>query len=136
MLEACACTRIRTASRLVSRAYDEFLRSTGLKASQLSVLAAVDVSEEVSIAALSKRLSMDRTTLSRNLKPLIAQGLVVLGEEAWRRSKLVRITPAGRVQLGRALPLWEQAQADLMNRLGSQHWQAINKHLAALVAKH
>src|SRR5512138_107301 len=136
MLEACACTRVRTASRLITRAYDDELRDVRLKASQLSVLAAVDVSSEASIAALSKRLLMDRTTLSRNLKPLIAEGLVGLGDEAWRRSKVVRITGAGRARLAKALPLWEQAQAKLIKRLGRQHWQAVSVQLGQLIAKH
>jgi Transcriptional regulators len=136
MLDACACTRVRTASRLITRSYDYLLRDTGLKASQVSVLAGVDVSSEVSISALSKRLLMDRTTLSRNLKPLVAEGLVELGQESWRRSKVVRITPKGRARLGKALPLWEQAQSDLLKRVGRQRWQAISAQLSELISKY
>jgi len=69
LVDACACTRLRTAARLVTRAYDEALRAAGVNASQLAVLAAVDVDDATSIAALSKRLAMDRTTLgSRRLE--------------------------------------------------------------------
>ncbi len=135
MLENCACTRIRTASRLVTRAYDDALRESGLKASQLSVLAAVDVAPDVSIAALAKRLQMDRTTLSRNLRPLIDEGLLELGPEAWRRSKVVRMTASGRGRLTRALPLWEAAQSTLLKRLGRAQWQAVNADLETLIAK-
>ena len=134
MLATCACTRVRTAARVVTRVYDEFLRSAGLKASQLAVLAAIDSADEVSIAALSKRLLVDRTTLSRNLKPLIADGLVALGEEGWRRSKFVRITKAGRLRLESALPLWQRAQQGVFDRFGKKRWQAVDAQLGDLIA--
>src|SRR5262245_46236143 len=95
LLANCACARIRNAARVISRVYDDFLHDAGLKASQLAVLAAVDASELGSITELSQALLMDRTTLSRNLQPLVAQGLVTVGAESWRRSKKIHITPAG-----------------------------------------
>src|SRR5512140_3535168 len=88
MLAACSCTRARAAARLITRAYDEALRPVGLTASQLAVLAAVDAVEVASIASLSKMLFMDRTTLSRNLKPLFALGVVAM-QEGPGRSKAV-----------------------------------------------
>jgi PhzF family phenazine biosynthesis protein len=54
VVEACACTRLHTAARLLTRAYDEALRAAGVNASQLAILAAVDVDDATSIAALSK----------------------------------------------------------------------------------
>lgn len=134
LLANCVCTHMRTSSRLVTRVYDAFLRDTGLKASQLSVLAAIDCSQTVSIAELSKRLVMDRTTLSRNLKPLLAAQLVELGEEGWRRSKFVRITTAGQQRLAAAIPLWERAQDDILGRFGQQRWHSVSAHLHDLIA--
>src|SRR5215470_2035975 len=96
LIETCACTHLRTAARLITRAYDEALRPAGVNASQLAILTAIDVDEATSIAGLSKRLAMDRTTLSRNLKPLESAGLVRLGAEGWKRSKTVQLTPQGR----------------------------------------
>jgi DNA-binding MarR family transcriptional regulator len=136
LLSLCACTQMRNASRVVTRVYDALLRGTGLKASQLSVLAAVDSSETVSIAELSKKLLMDRTTLSRNLKPLLAAQLLTLGEEGWRRSKYVRITRAGQQRLAAALPLWELAQDDIYSRFGKKRWQAVNAQLRDLIAQY
>ena len=136
MLATCACTRMRTASRVVTRVSDDFLRGTGLKASQVAVLAAIDSSEEVSIAALSKKLLMDRTTLSRNLKPLIADGLVVLGEEGWRRSKFVRIAKPGQVRLKSAWPLWQPAQQDVFGRFGKKRWLTVDSELSDLIARY
>src|ERR1051325_3939527 len=97
-------------------------------------MAAIDALETASITKLSKALFMDRTTLSRNLKPLVAQGFVTVGEEGWRRSKTIHITPTGQVRLKAALPLWQHAQEDLARRLGENRWKWMHAELQDLIA--
>ena len=109
VIENCACYRIRTAARVVTRAYDEALRPVGLRATQLSVLLAVAAEDAMSITALAKFMGMDRSTLTRNLRPLEKEGLITLGDEGWRRSRTLEITKAGRSRLREALPLWNSA---------------------------
>jgi DNA-binding MarR family transcriptional regulator len=133
LLDQCACTRLRTAARLVTRAYDDALRPAEIKASQLSVLAAIDAVELASIAALSKVLAMDRTTLSRNLQPLVTQGLVTLAEGAGGRAKSARITKAGQAKLKEAVPLWRKAQAALTGQAGASKVDDLNLRLAHLI---
>src|SRR5262249_58567619 len=125
LVDTCACTRVRTAARLMSRAYDEALRPSGLSAAQLAILAAVDVDEATSIAELSKRLAMDRSTLSRNLKPLEKARWIRLGAEAWKRSKTVHVTTEGRRRLTRATALWETAQEAFLKRFGKAEWMRV-----------
>ena len=74
ILESCACHKVRTAARAITRAYDDALRPVGLRATQLTVLVATASDESVSITALAKLMGMDRTTLTRNLRPLEAEG--------------------------------------------------------------
>jgi DNA-binding MarR family transcriptional regulator len=59
---------------------------------------------------------------------------VTLGEEGWRRSKTIHITPPGQALLKAALPLWTQAQEDLARRLGEKRWNHIHAELQALIA--
>ena len=134
MLALCACTRIRTVARLITRAYDEALRPTGLKASQLAVLAAVDSLEAPSIAALSKALFMDRSTLTRNLRPLMNAGLVVLEEDG--RAKTTRLSARGQRSLEAAVPLWTRAQKEYAQRLRKQDLQEIDSQLHALISSY
>ena len=55
---------------------------------------------------------MDRTTLTANLKPLERRGLVkVTVDEEDKRSRRLRLTPAGRALLVEAVPLWKRTQA-------------------------
>ena len=86
LLQNCACHRVRTAARTVTRAYDETLRPVGLRATQLAVLVAAAADDALSITSLAKYMGMDRSTLTRNLRPLETEGLITVGLEGWRRS--------------------------------------------------
>jgi len=133
ILANCACHRVRTAARAVTRAYDEALRPVGLRATQLSVLVAIAADEALSITSLATVMGMDRSTLARNLRPLEAEGLIALGPEGWRRSRTLELTRKGRARLREAVPLWEKAQAALRRKLGERRWDVIRTDLDDLI---
>ena len=135
LLDTCMCHKARMAARVVTRAYDDALRSTGLRASQISVLAAVGARGALSIKSLADTLQMERTTLTRNLRPLKERGYVVLAAERRYRSRVLTLTPSGRAALLAALPLWEDAQRAVRRRLGLQRWPAVQEALAALAGE-
>jgi DNA-binding MarR family transcriptional regulator len=130
----CVCNKVRAAARSVTGAYDEALRPTGLRATQLAVLAAVGIDGSASITALAQLLGMDRSTLSRNLGPLEKDGLVRIGSEGWRRSRTLEITRKGKAQLSKALPFWEKAQEGLRRKLGDQDWARVRDSLDRLLS--
>ena len=132
LLDTCMCHKTRMAARAITRAYDEGLRTTGLRATQLSVLAAVGARGALSIQSLADVLGMDRTTLTRNLRPLEDKGLVLLAPEARHRARMLELTPTGRSALTKALPLWEDAQRTIRRRLGQQRWPAVQEALTEL----
>jgi DNA-binding MarR family transcriptional regulator len=138
MAEECLCFRARRTSRALTRLYDEALRPLGIQASQLSVLNAVALAGEgeAPMAALASILAMDRTTLSRNLRPLEKSGLVQIGRSpADARARPVRLTPAGERALADALPLWQRANAQVVGALGPDVAAALRAHFdAAAVA--
>ena len=131
--DSCLCHRTRMAARAVTRFYDEMLRSTGLRATQLAVLVAVGRDEVFSITALAKFIGMDRSTLTRNLAPLKREGLIRVGSEGWRRSRTVEMTKKGHSRLREALPFWEHAQETLRQKLGSRKWPIIMADLDDLI---
>jgi DNA-binding MarR family transcriptional regulator len=132
LLDNCMCHKTRMAARTITRAYDDALRSTGLRATQLSVLAAVGARGALSIQSLADSLGMDRTTLTRNLRPLEEKGLVILAPEARHRSRMLTLAPSGHAMLKEALPQWERAQRATRKRLGNQNWLEIQQALADL----
>ena len=75
---------------------------------------------------------MDRSTLTRNLAPLEAEGLLAVGGEGWRRSRSLGITAKGRARLKRALPLWEGAQRRLKREMG-RRWNAVQSSLDHMI---
>jgi len=132
--ENCTCLNLRKAARAVTQMYGEALRPSGLRATQLSVLAVIAHAGPVGMTELAKALVMDRTTLTRNLKPLLDQGLVAVAIGADRRQRPVELTAAGRAALERALPLWRTAQARTADSLGAERWAGLLRDLDAAVA--
>jgi len=133
LIKECACLKVRTAARAVTRLYDDAFRPVGLRATQLSVLVAVAGGDSVSIASLSRTLGMDRSTLTRNLKPLEEKGLVVLGPEGHHRSRTLGITSKGDQLVRKALPLCEKTQEKLRAELKKPHWTSFHTELDHLI---
>lgn len=120
--DKCMCSKVRCAARAVTRVYDTSMRPSGLRATQMSVLVAIAAEGAMSITALAEYLGMDRSTLTRNLRPLENNGLVSLGSEGWRRSRTLSITKKGAERLRKAMPYWERAQKKLRDALGVTNW--------------
>jgi DNA-binding MarR family transcriptional regulator len=125
----CLCNALRQASRVVSRLYDEELRGAGLRTTQYSLLRCLGRAGEVRQRDLGGLTSLDETTLTRNLRPLIDAGWVAIGAGKDQREKLVRLTDVGAAKLHKALPAWERAQERLRSRLPDGAWSSL---LAAL----
>jgi DNA-binding MarR family transcriptional regulator len=130
LADSCICNNLRRASRTVTNYYDAiFLEAAGLRASQATVLVMLYLAGPQNINALAEKLSLDRTTLTRNLKPLADQRLLVIGSGEDKRTKLVTLTPVGEKTLKRVLPVWEQAQAYMVTGLGRKQSDALLNQL-------
>lgn len=123
MAEECLCFRVRRVSRALTRLYDEALRPMDIQATQLTLLNAAALLEarDAPMGELADVLAMDLTTLSRNLRPLEASGLVRRERSAADgRVRVVRLTAHGRTTLEEALPLWQEAHARVVTVLGPE----------------
>jgi DNA-binding MarR family transcriptional regulator len=130
---ACLCNALRQASRAVSRLYDEELRSVGLRTTQYSLLRVVARAGQVRQGDLSGLASLDETTLTRNLRPLVDAGWVAVRRGADRREKLVTLTEAGTAKLAEARPAWERAQARVQALLPEGTWRGLMALLPEVV---
>jgi DNA-binding MarR family transcriptional regulator len=111
---------VRSAARRVTQIYSRHLAPTGLRISQFSLLAHVLSRGPVSITELSDLLATDRTTLTRNLRPLLASGVIERAAAGDKRRHELVATPAGRALFRRALPLWAQAEQDVRTAMGTK----------------
>ena len=119
---ACTCANLRKASRLVTQFYDAALQPVGLRATQFTLLATLSKRGSLPHSKLAEALVMDRTTLTRNLKPLVDRGLIEVGQGADQRVRHIALTAAGNAALDAAMPCWRQAQARIVERLGRKPW--------------
>jgi DNA-binding MarR family transcriptional regulator len=131
---ACTCASLRKATRLVTQAYDEALAPTGLRATQFTVLVTLSKTGELPLTRLAEALVMDRTTLTRNLKPLLRDRLVRIDTAADQRVRRVALTDAGRDIVDQALPHWQAVQSRMVKRLGRSRWAGLIADLEATVA--
>ena len=109
---ACACFAVRRAARAITQVYDRQMRGAGLRASQFSVLVVlIQVGEAVPMGRLAALLGVERTTLTRNLRPLEARRYISIRTSDDQRVRSVAITERGREAAAAALPFWRKAQA-------------------------
>jgi DNA-binding MarR family transcriptional regulator len=121
----CLCNALRQASRAVSRLYDDELRGVGLRTTQYSLLRYLQRCGEVRQRDLGARTSLDETTLTRNLRPLIDAGWVAVEPGEDRREKLISLTNAGAAKITQARPAWERAQERMRSRLPKADWSSL-----------
>ena len=107
----------------MSRLYDDELRGGGLRTTQYSLLRVLARAGPVRQGDLSGLTSLDETTLTRNLRPLVDAGWIAVRSGDDRREKLVTITKAGTAKLTEARPAWERAQARMQALLPKGTWQ-------------
>ena len=110
----CVCGNLRMAARLVTAYYDAALRPCGIEANQMTMLWVAYAEDAQPANQLAHAAGMDQSTASRNIAVLEARGLVTsIPATTDRRQRLIRLTRRGRALLGRALPKWQQAQAEI-----------------------
>jgi len=120
-------------SRAVTQLYDNVLRPSGLRVTQLSILATVARMGEANLRQLEDILAIDQTTLTRSLNLLEREGMTQSVPHPDGRVKLVRLTSKGRRAVEVARPLWAQAQEKVLRELGAKAWADAQRRLAHLL---
>jgi DNA-binding MarR family transcriptional regulator len=123
--DQCIGSRVRMLNRIVTRTYDEMLRSLGIKFSQLNILTVVAKRGSVQPAEVGRILSIEKSTLSRNVRLMEASGWIETLPGGGGNTHLLRLTSQGRQLYKRAAPAWRVAQKKLTNLLGDQTVAAI-----------
>ncbi len=131
---SCACYNLRRAARAITRLYDDFLRPSGLRTTQYSVLMATKLRGPVALTKLAELTVTERTTLTRNLTILEKKGFVLIEPGSDRRERQVTITEQGQNALMAAIPLWETAQAHIEKGLGEERMGSLLKDLSDLTS--
>ena len=131
----CTCFRVRRLARRMTQIYDRVLAPSGLRTTQYSLLAALKQSGAMGIGPLAATMDMDRTTLTRNLKPLIDAKLVMLAQgRSDARQREASLTAAGRTRYEDTKKLWRRAQGDMNRTLGTTQVASLHQLFDGLLA--
>lgn len=128
----CSCFNLRKATRAVTQFFDHQLESTGIRATQFTLLVSMASVSARTLTEMANSLVMDRTTLTRNLKPLEKLGLIQTIEPHDRRSKAYALTEKGQETLRRAIPLWQSAQQRVQNGLTEERFEGVLRDMDAI----
>lgn len=131
----CTVMRLRRATRKITRLYDRYFADLGIGIAQYGILQTIVHTQQPSISSIADSLDMERTTLTRNLKPLLAAGLVSVREGENKRSRAVAVTADGKALLKKARRIWRQAQDDVRQQMGEAELRKLHKLLAEMLER-
>jgi DNA-binding MarR family transcriptional regulator len=129
----CLGMALRQASRALTQRYDSAFAVAGIRSTQFSLLVALGQAPSVPLSRLAEALVMDRTTLTRNLGPLVRRGLVTDSGSEDKRVRSYALTARGQQLLARALPEWKAAQAHILRALAKEDAEQLRRILRAVV---
>lgn len=107
---SCACLQARGKARFLTEEYDRIMAPSGLRITQFNLVAPLLVGP-CSMSDLAKAAAIDRTTLTRNLRPLERKGFVTLHDGKDARTHIAALTAKGGRAATQAFSLWKVAQA-------------------------
>ena len=116
----CTSLNLRRAARAASHFLEQYLQPVDLHSSQFGILNQVSRAGKISLTRLSEEMSLDRTTMTRNLQILQKRGLVEIALGLDRRVREIALTDKGKTLLIEALPLWQEAESALEEKLGKE----------------
>lgn len=129
----CACNQLRRATRGITALYESALAPSRLKATQLPILVGLGSSGDLSVSTLADALTLDRTTLTRNLRVLEDRGLIRTSDsDDDARVRMASLTLGGADVLAAALERWEEMQIAVEERFGRERLSALYAELEAL----
>ena len=124
--QGCTNLKLRQLMRRVAQHYDAEVGKTGLRTTQYSLLSYVAKLGPIRPVDLARSMKVEASTLTRNLRPLIAAGYLRQDAGPDARSRFVTVTDAGREKRQEAQRRWRVAQEALNSKLGEARVVALH----------
>ncbi len=116
--QACIADKFRLLNRIITKLYDDALRTIGLTITQMNKLIVAAQNREASPHQVGDWLHMEKSTLSSNVRRLKQNGWLTIQPAETGRTHTLKLTPKGSRILQKGLPLWESAQREAQAILG------------------
>lgn len=133
VIDGCTCYKARRLARALIRLYDREMASTGLTVGQFSILRNL-APRPIKTGAFALELGVERTTLTRNLRPLIDAGLIALSRGTDARTRLLTLTDKGRTVMRESRANWRRMQCQIEDTLGATSVAALHDMLDSVLA--
>lgn len=131
-INPCYCLKLRRASNEITNFYDRILAESGVTISQYSILLNLSHAERGSISELAELSDRDRSTIARNIKPLLRAGLIFDDKDPCARDSRLKLTEKGQSVLYEASILWDKAQKEVNTALGEDGIKTLERLLETL----
>jgi len=126
---SCIATRVRQLSRIITRVYDDAMRPLGITASQFTLLTQLASRDGITAVEIGGDLDIEKSTLSRNLKRMLALSLITMDPPAGRRGRGLHLTAKGKDVIKEAYPVWLSAQNRAVTVMGPETRVALDSLL-------
>lgn len=132
IFENCTCMHIRKTARAITQYYDAILAPAGISSTQLTLLVTIYLNQSRIQAQneICGSLGVSPSSLTRTLKPLFEQDLIENDISENKKNKHLVLTERGMRTLRLAAPLWENAQEELVAKIGESDWHDLIEKLA------
>ena len=117
---SCVATRVRQLSRIITRVYDDAMRPLGITGSQFTLLTQLASRDGITAVEIGTDLDIEKSTLSRNLKRMLALTLITMDPPAGRRGRGLHLTAKGQAVIKEAYPVWLSAQQKSVAVMGPE----------------
>lgn len=104
----------------VETIYDKHMKPSGISLGQSFLLTEILKNQGCTMNRLSEITCLDRSSISRALKPLMVANLVVDDNDPGKRDSVLMLTEEGRKAQQRAISCWKQAQKEYEEMLGEE----------------
>ncbi|AUG53583.1 MarR family winged helix-turn-helix transcriptional regulator [Thalassospira marina] len=132
LIDECLVLKSRRAARAVTRRYNLLLKPHGLQSTQASLLFCICWGGFQSISSLARLMDLERSALTRNLAVLQRHGLIAPDQTGQGRTQVFSLTSQGEEKVQQILPVWQQAQKEILGELGAEDWQDVQKALSLI----
>ncbi len=117
---ACMNLQMMRASHFVLQAYDEAYRPYGIKATQMPVLSVIGCRGPIGIKDVAEVVASERSVLSRKLQVMEKNGWIKEDAATTGREKTFVLTEEGRKLLETVVPVRDQVQQTLLQKLSAE----------------
>ena len=125
----CICFNLRKASRAITQVYDRMFKEIQMTSSQMAIINSLKIIGPMNVSELSEAMATDRTTITRNLKPLEREKYIIIQPGKDRRSRKIMLTEKGEEVSAKSFELYKEFQAKLYDSFGEEKVEKLCKDL-------